>query len=1021
MKKLLFLFVLNLGMLAGMEAGAQSLPSTPSAESMGLIRSIQTPVDLSTGVPQIQVPLYNVESFGIQVPVSLNYHASGLRVEDRPGIVGMGWRLSAGGKITRIVKGYPDGSRERMWGKTPDQLGPLLFDNLPVEQWKDEPLRNVYANYDGVDTEPDLFYFEIPGRSGMFVFDAQGVAHTIPYQNIEITWHDRGGRAQEGHFLIKDEQGTVYTFGNADSSRESTSSTYTNGNYQRQYEDDGGIFGKDRWEFISELPETVEYTSTWHLNSIESATGNSVAFSYVAGDTEERTSKIAYYQQDQNLNHKEYERTSQTTTNTFFLSSIVWDAGELRFQKSKPFTTAAQLLYSIAFYPKGRTTPQKTTRFSYEEEIYGRTYLNEIKDVFSDNTQQSVALFSYYDYLLSLPDYDSRDYDSWGYFNQKTLLANEYYDRDFSHFPYTDYGVPLSERANRDPNLEATRSQTLQSIRYPTGGSVEYIYELNKNTSGADIGGLRIKEIKQKDRGRTVSTIKYEYANPTIYDEPIYWMFGDWSGIIRDYTAASKPLWSLYDVNGSHVGYQKVKEIFPDGSRKEYWYDLDSSGKLTDCNDVIAESWSWQNNISSPFRTVESGGWGGIKLPPTSRFWRRNLLTRVQFFDSGNASNPVTRTDYEYELSADNDFVVNGFIPYNTHNVWGQRFLGQYRWESQPVYLKKTTETSRFAPMVITEYTYNTEHMVPTSVKVTDYEDDYIETSMKYPFHYTIPGSSTAELGVAIRNMQTNRMNPVIETVTKRNGKVVAAELHGYRTVRLTSTRSAVLPLRDYVLPLQTPLSSFAGSVASSGITVDSRYKPVAEYVTYDSRGLLAESNDQWGRTDRYHYNQYGQAVARVSNATSGGSFYTGFEADDNNDNYNYNGSALAKAKTGRNVKSGTCSLNLSALSSGTYELSYWKSTDAGSTWQKITQTFNRATSSSVTIGTSGAYIDEVRVHAKDARMTTSAYAPGIGKISESDALGTTTYYEYNSRGQLWRIYDNDRNLREEFTYTTQR
>jgi len=42
------------------------------------------------------------------VPVSLSYHASGIRVQETAGWAGLGWALNAGGVITRTVQGAPD-------------------------------------------------------------------------------------------------------------------------------------------------------------------------------------------------------------------------------------------------------------------------------------------------------------------------------------------------------------------------------------------------------------------------------------------------------------------------------------------------------------------------------------------------------------------------------------------------------------------------------------------------------------------------------------------------------------------------------------------------------------------------------------------------------------------------------------------------------------------------------------------------------------------------------------------------
>jgi hypothetical protein len=66
------------------------------------------PVDLSTGVASINIPIYTLSSHGINVPVSISYHASGIKVQDVASPVGLGWVLNAGGIISRTVLGQPD-------------------------------------------------------------------------------------------------------------------------------------------------------------------------------------------------------------------------------------------------------------------------------------------------------------------------------------------------------------------------------------------------------------------------------------------------------------------------------------------------------------------------------------------------------------------------------------------------------------------------------------------------------------------------------------------------------------------------------------------------------------------------------------------------------------------------------------------------------------------------------------------------------------------------------------------------
>ncbi len=77
---------------------------SPSPDSRTLVRDIQNPVDYHTGTVNVQAPLYTVQANGISIPITLSYNTSGIKVNDTPTSTGLGWRLSAGGKITRIVK-----------------------------------------------------------------------------------------------------------------------------------------------------------------------------------------------------------------------------------------------------------------------------------------------------------------------------------------------------------------------------------------------------------------------------------------------------------------------------------------------------------------------------------------------------------------------------------------------------------------------------------------------------------------------------------------------------------------------------------------------------------------------------------------------------------------------------------------------------------------------------------------------------------------------------------------------------
>ena len=81
----------------------QYLPKSPSAYSFS--KYIDYPMSLYTGVPDISVPLYEIQAVGLSIPVTLSYHASGITVSQEATAVGLGWSLNAGGMISRTVKG----------------------------------------------------------------------------------------------------------------------------------------------------------------------------------------------------------------------------------------------------------------------------------------------------------------------------------------------------------------------------------------------------------------------------------------------------------------------------------------------------------------------------------------------------------------------------------------------------------------------------------------------------------------------------------------------------------------------------------------------------------------------------------------------------------------------------------------------------------------------------------------------------------------------------------------------------
>ncbi len=82
------------------------LPHSPEAESLGKFGDI--PVGLYTGVPSTSVSIYQMKLKNVTVPISIDYHSSGVKVDELASNVGLDWALNAGGVINVIQYGLSD-------------------------------------------------------------------------------------------------------------------------------------------------------------------------------------------------------------------------------------------------------------------------------------------------------------------------------------------------------------------------------------------------------------------------------------------------------------------------------------------------------------------------------------------------------------------------------------------------------------------------------------------------------------------------------------------------------------------------------------------------------------------------------------------------------------------------------------------------------------------------------------------------------------------------------------------------
>lgn len=445
------------------------IPPAPTAANLGKYGDI--PVNLYTGIPDINVPIYTVSGLRINTPISLSYHAGGNKVDEIASWVGLGWSLNAGGVITRVVYGRPD----EMTGGYQQTISTIP--TSPINQSTNQTLLDQLSN-NVKDGQPDEFFINVNGISGKFVIDGSGVAHTIPYMDIVITPTITSGDITQ--FQIVTEDGTKYLFSNVETT---TPETTCSGDVTDN-------FGT--------------YNSSWYLTTINSP-----------NDEEVITFEYTSYSYSYTLNLSETETYPNGTgdcagdpTTTKCLTTL--SIGGKRLNT----ITAANTVVSFVVAGSARTdlpgdyalskiiikdiNLNHVLSYKFSSSYFttgggilqNRLRLDKIEQEDANGNTLPTTEFTYNTTLLPARNNEAQDH--WGFYNGATTNT--------TLLPKMVVNCTELSGANREPNETYMKASVLEKIKYPTGGSSEFIYESNK------YGAIRTSSTTSADDAVTSQT-----------------------------------------------------------------------------------------------------------------------------------------------------------------------------------------------------------------------------------------------------------------------------------------------------------------------------------------------------------------------------------------------------------------------------------------------------------------------------------------------------------------------------------
>lgn len=988
----------------------------PSPQAATFLKYRDYPVDLSTGLVDITVPLLSLDLKSYQLPISAKFHASGRRIDMSYSELGMNWKLEAFGMITREVRGVSD------W-----LLG--NWSNSDMEHSGDY-YRTLSSDDEGLRFQKLMRRSSLDGSNGQPTNDSEYDIFTVSFGGISSTFIMRGYEVvfldyfpykviYDGVFTLTDDKGIQYTFGSIIENNLEYGSEIGFNNSQ--------IAGGMSWYLAKILTPQQDYFR-FKYNRVASdgfflggnisygtraTLGDSPALFSPSGDSQ----GIDYMNIHGQVFNFSLTNTSQNESQSIaYVTEIESPIGNVAFLYNTPNYSLNEIQMRSS-----NNNILKRVKFYYQDVMnlpftlpnnQNKT-LSEVSFMDTNSQNPNSYKMEYYTGYVPMPQSISeycygRDY--WGYANTNRnwniIPINQVVERIGIGSTIVTNRTIGGDASRRNPEFESKRVGMLKKLIYPTGGFAEFFYESNRfrtpGTSSTEEGpGLRITQVKHVDGSNTINK-HYKYGDNedgvgVLLRKPSPFDFQT-SQLVSDIPALNGAGFgqggSSYTIqNGFRYRFREfysdpVGPIRPAYNVPVYYNNVTEYQKDELGNNLGKTTYYFASptfNVErNEFYDSNSGDHYDLSRFVPMYFSKSRLMSTNVYSMTNNTYNLLKNTVYAYSLKRITEMPQVAY--YRRHKIISNISNGSENYDEVFVETKLPYDYGHYGSdfafpwntIAIRDYKLISATMVQDSIVETDYSPNGIiskSTSYLYESSYTNKPSTISERDSKDNYNVTKIIYPddISSTQSLSGGVISAAELQAFEAMKKGSGNFASIPIQIESYSSSSILKDLNRSHYKlvSGIPslyqksdkkiVNDALSTAYEILLFDNKGNPLQVRDKQQALKSYIWGYNGQfPVAVIHNAT-----------------YSEVLNIL-----GQNTINSLNDVNVSD------------------------QTINTA-------------INNLRNHSgmSQAMVTAYTYKPLVGMTSQTDPKGMTTYFEYDSFQRLKHIKDQNGNIVKSYCY----